>query len=307
MKFSGSDVISMQEFSKEGVFEVLSHAQRIKEEGPRVDLSGLVLANLFFEPSTRTKLSFETAMKRLGGEVISIDSVRASSIKKGETLADTVRVIEGYADGLVLRHPKEGAAKMAARFVDCPVINAGDGSNEHPTQTLTDLYTIWREKGRIDGLNIAVMGDLKYGRTVHSLVIPLSMFDVNLFLISPPQLEIRSEILNDIKRNKADIHKSSFIESLIGDIDILYATRIQEERFADPNEYEKVSGSYKIDKKLLNGAKKDLILMHPLPRVDEINPEVDQLDAACYFEQSANGVTIRMALLEMILGGVLDE
>ncbi|WGI17929.1 aspartate carbamoyltransferase [Methanonatronarchaeum sp. AMET-Sl] len=306
MNFSGSDIISMQDFSKDGVFEVLSHAREVEEEGPVNDLSGLVLANLFFEPSTRTKLSFETAMKRLGGEVISIDSVDASSIKKGETLADTVRVIEGYADALVLRHPKDGAAKMAARFTDSPVINAGDGSNEHPTQTLTDLYTIWKERGKIDGLNIAVLGDLKYGRTVHSLVIPLSMFDVNLFLISPPQLEIRTEILEDIKRNTAEIYKTDSLMEVIGEIDILYATRIQKERFADPNEYEKVSGSYKIDKEVLGDAREDLILMHPLPRVDEIDPEVDEMEFASYFEQSANGVFIRMALLEMILGGVVD-
>ncbi|RZN61748.1 aspartate carbamoyltransferase [Methanonatronarchaeum sp. AMET6-2] len=303
MNFSGSDVISMQDFSKNDVFDVLSCARRVEMKGPGVDLSGVVLANLFFEPSTRTKLSFETAMKRLGGEVISIDSVNASSVKKGETLADTVRVIEGYADALVLRHPKEGAAKMASRFTGCPVINAGDGSNEHPTQTLTDLYTIWKEKGSIDGLDIVVMGDLKYGRTVHSLVIPLSMFDVNLYLVSPPQLEIRSEILEDIRRNKANVYQASSIDEVSGDIDVLYATRIQKERFADPGEYEKVSGSYKIDRDVVEEAGDDVILMHPLPRVDEISPEVDQLDAACYFEQSGNGVFIRMALLEMILGG----
>ncbi|PTD93505.1 aspartate carbamoyltransferase [archaeon SCG-AAA382B04] len=303
MKFNDRDIVSINDFSKKEIKEILESAEDV--EGEKKDiLEGKVLANLFFEPSTRTRLSFETAMKQLGGKVISLSSTQASSISKGESLADTVRVIEGYSDSIVLRHPKEGAAKMASKFTDNPIINAGDGSNEHPTQTLTDLYTIWKEKKEITGLNIGVVGDLKYGRTVHSLLLPLADFDVNIYLISPLQLRIRKESMEQLKGEEKNgfVEEKTSVEEVIEELDVLYVTRIQKERFAESQEYEKVAGSYKIDMDLLKKAKDDIILMHPLPRVDEISPEVDNSSYARYFEQSANGVAIRKALLELILG-----
>lgn len=304
MNFKDKDVVSIDDFSKDGLLEILEYAERLEDR--KIDsLKGFVLANVFFEPSTRTRLSFETAMKQLGGEVISLNSTQASSISKGESLADTVRVIEGYSDSIVLRHPKEGAAEMARKLTQNPVINAGDGSNEHPTQTLTDLYTIWKEKGQINDLSIGVVGDLKYGRTVHSLLLPLANFDVNIYLISPPQLKIRRENMMEMqkKKDKGLIEEKTSMDEVIDKLDVLYATRIQKERFAEKREYEKVAGSYKIDLDLLKQAKEDMILMHPLPRVDEISPEVDDTKYAKYFEQSSNGVAIRKALLNLILGG----
>jgi len=303
MKFKDSDIVSMQDFNKEDISELLKYADYASKRKLDKPLSGNVLANLFYEPSTRTRLSFETAMKRLGGSVISIDSTQASSIAKGESLADTVRVLEGYSDIIVLRHPKEGAAKMAAEFSKKPVINAGDGSNEHPTQTLTDLYTIWKEKDKIKNLKIAVLGDLKYGRTVHSLVLPLSKYEVKIYLISPQQLRIRSEWMDRIQENKAEVSEKEELRDIIKELDIIYVTRIQKERFADVQEYEKVAGYYKIDKEILKKGKDELKIMHPLPRVDEISPEVDETENAKYFDQSANGVKIRSALLYKILGG----
>lgn len=304
MDLSKRDIVSINDFSKTEILEILDFASRIEKVRDN-SLDKKVLANLFFEPSTRTRLSFESAMKQLGGEVISLNSKQASSISKGESLVDTVRVIEGYSDIIVMRHPREGAAEMASRFTNNPIINAGDGSNEHPTQTLTDLYTIYKEKGKIDGLNIAIVGDLKYGRTVHSLLLPLAKFEVNIYLVSPPQLKIRKESMEEIREGgyRGVVEQINSIKEIIEDIDVLYATRIQEERFAEPQEYEEVAGSYKIDKKLLEKAKEKLVLMHPLPRVDEISPEVDETSYAKYFEQSANGVAIRKALLNAILGG----
>lgn len=308
MNFKNKDIVSINDFSKEDIREVLEYAEEIGDE-KKDYLHGKVLANLFFEPSTRTRLSFETAMKQLGGKVISLNSTQASSIAKGESLADTVRVIEGYSDSIVLRHPKEGAAKMASRFTKHPIINAGDGSNEHPTQTLTDLFTIWKEKNQISGLKVGVVGDLKYGRTVHSLLLPLAKFDVDIYLISPPQLSIRRESMEQLneKRGKGDVVEKTVIEDVMDELDVLYATRIQKERFAEEQEYEKVAGSYRIDMDLLDKAKEDMILMHPLPRVDEISPEVDGSKYAKYFEQSANGVAIRKALLDLIMRGESND
>ncbi|OKY77824.1 MAG: Aspartate carbamoyltransferase catalytic chain PyrB [Candidatus Methanohalarchaeum thermophilum] len=302
MKLKDKDIVSVEDLSKGDISKILETTKKIDEGDLKADMSGKVLANVFFEPSTRTRLSFETAMKRLGGDVISLNSTQASSISKGESLADTVRVLEGYSDVIVLRHPKEGAPKMASQFVEKPVINAGDGSNEHPTQTLTDLYTIWSEKGSIDGLKIAILGDLKYGRTVHSLVQPLVEYDIQLYLVSPSQLSIRRSILEDLGKKSGEVIQKASIEEIIDKLDVLYVTRIQEERFADKEEYEKVSGSYEINKELLDQADDDLIVMHPLPRIDEISPEVDGLKQSKYFDQSKNGVKIRMALLELILG-----
>ena len=264
-------------------------------------LHGKILATLFFEPSTRTRLSFEAAMNKLGGTAIGFAEPKVAAIKKGENLADTIRVVENYADVLVLRHPLEGAARLAAEFADVPVINAGSGAEEHPTQALLDLYTILKEKGTIDGLNITLMGDLRYGRTVHSLAYALSLYNVKLFLVSPELLRMRREVSEAIKM-KIEVVEGSTIEDVLPETDVLYVTRIQEERFPDPAEYAKVSGTYKIDVNTLKDAKEDMIIMHPLPRVDEIDHEVDNTPYARYFQQVWNGIVTRTALLALILG-----
>lgn len=264
-------------------------------------LRGKMLATLFFEPSTRTRLSFESAMHRLGGSAIGFAEPEIASVKKGENLADTIRVVENYADVIALRHPLEGAARLAAEFAQIPIINAGSGAEEHPTQALLDLYTILKEKNQVDGLNIALIGDLRYGRTVHSLAYALSLYDVKLHLISPELLRMRREVLDAIKK-KIEVVEKTGMEEVLPEIDVLYMTRIQKERFADMTEYAKVKGAYKIDCDALENVKKDLIIMHPLPRVDEIADEVDATPHARYFQQVWNGITTRMALLALILG-----
>ncbi len=301
-----SHIISMRDFSRDEIDAILNMVKQFEPiaRGKRSDLlSGKLLATLFYEPSTRTRLSFETAMKRLGGEVIDLGALEASSVAKGETLADTIRVIGNYADAIVLRHPREGAARMAAEYSKIPIINAGDGAGHHPTQTLLDLYTIMRESS-LSGLKIAIVGDLKYGRTVHSLAYALSLYHADMTLISPKQLEMPDTIKKDLKKQGAIITETSHIEDVIGDVDVLYITRIQKERFPDPAEYQKVAGSYRITEELLKSARDNLIIMHPLPRVDEIDPAVDRTRYARYFEQSFYGVPVRMALLAMAMKAV---
>ena len=262
--------------------------------------SRAVLALCFFEPSTRTKMSFDTAIKRLGGTTTDMGTVESSSVKKGESLADTVRVVEGYADAIVLRHPSEGAAKMAAEFVDVPVINAGDGAGQHPSQTLLDLYTI-RENVGLDGLSIGIMGDLKYGRTVHSLADALTNFDARQHFISPDSLRLPRNVRFDLHQAGAQVREHTELDSVLPELDVLYVTRIQRERFPDETEYQKVAGQYQIDRETLSAAGDGLTVMHPLPRVDEIAPDVDGTSYAAYFEQSHNGVPVRMALLDYLL------
>jgi aspartate carbamoyltransferase catalytic subunit len=303
--FLGRDIISIKDFTREEIDYVLKMAgalEPVVKTGSDM-LSRKVLATLFFEPSTRTRVSFETAMHRLGGSVIGFAEPQVASIKKGENLADTVRVVENYADVLVLRHPLEGAARLAAEFASVPVVNAGSGAEEHPTQALLDLYTILKEKGRIDGLKIALIGDLRYGRTVHSLAYGLSLYDVILHLVSPELLRMRREVL-DVIKEKIDVVERGEIDEVLPEVDVLYVTRIQKERFPDPAEYAKVKGAYQIDLATLKRAKESLIIMHPLPRVDEIAPEVDATPYARYFQQVWNGVVIRMALLALILGAI---
>ncbi len=266
-------------------------------------LRGKILATLFFEPSTRTRLSFEAAMYKLGGGTIGFAEPEAASITKGETLADTMRVVESYSDVIVLRHPLEGAARFAAEYAGIPVMNAGSGAEEHPTQALLDLYTIRKERGRIDGLNVALLGDLRYGRTVHSLAYGLSNYDVRLYLMSPDLLRMRREILDEIK-GKIEVVNDTDLEEAIPELDVLYVTRIQKERFPDLGEYEKVRGSYMITIDALKRAKEDSIVLHPLPRIDEIAPEVDMTPHAKYFGQVWNGVVVRMALLGLVLGAI---
>ena len=268
--------------------------------------AGSILGLCFFEPSTRTRMSFDAAMKRLGGETIDMGSVESSSVQKGETLADTMRVVEGYADALVLRHPSEGAATMAAEFVDVPLVNAGDGAGQHPTQTLLDLYTI-RENAGLDGITVGVMGDLKYGRTVHSLAAALTSFDVRQQFISPESLQLPRSVRYDLHESGAEVREHTDLDGVLPELDVLYVTRIQRERFPDENEYRKVAGEYRIDGANLRSAKDSLTVLHPLPRVDEIAPEVDDTEHATYFEQAHNGIPIRMALLDMLLSGGDDR
>ncbi|MGQ9565212.1 MAG: aspartate carbamoyltransferase [Candidatus Bathyarchaeales archaeon] len=303
MEFKGRDIISIKDFARQEIDYILETAKAMEplaKSGSDM-LRGKLLATLFFEPSTRTMLSFESAMHRLGGSTIGFSEPGVSSVKKGENLADTVRVVESYADILVLRHPLEGAARLAAEFASVPIINAGSGAEEHPTQALLDLYTIVKEKDAIDGLNIALVGDLRYGRTVHSLSYALSNYKVRLFLISPESLRMRREVLEAVK-GKMQIVEKTALEEIIPELDVLYVTRIQKERFPDPAEYAKVKGVYKIDLTLLKAAKKDLIILHPLPRIDEIVPEVDATPHARYFQQVWNGIVTRMALLALIFG-----
>lgn len=305
MKFTNMDIISMKDFSRDMIDHILDTAEKLEPVArgkERSDiLQGLVLSLLFFEPSTRTRMSFESAMVRAGGSVLNMGSVEASSISKGETLADTIRVIDGYADAIVLRHPKEGSARMAAEYSSVPVINAGDGAGQHPTQTLLDLYTIRRES-HLERIKIAIAGDLKYGRTAHSLCYALSLYGADITLVSPESLRMPEEIIEDLRSHNINVYQTSSMEEVISDIDVLYATRIQKERFPDPTEYQKVAASLKIVPQLLDEAKEGLKIMHPLPRINEIDPQIDETSHASYFRQSFYGVPVRMALLSLVMG-----
>jgi aspartate carbamoyltransferase catalytic subunit len=295
-------LISAAQLSRADVEAVLDRAAEIAADPAAVRdrHAGTVLALCFFEPSTRTKMSFDTAMKRLGGETIDMGSIESSSVKKGESLADTVRVIEGYADALVLRHPSEGSAQMASEFLDVPLVNAGDGAGQHPSQTLLDLYTI-RENAGLDDITVGVMGDLKYGRTVHSLSMALTNFDVRQHFVSPASLRLPQSVRYDLREAGADVSEHEELAGVLPELDVLYVTRIQRERFPDEREYRAVAGEYQIDLATLAEAKESLAVMHPLPRVDEIDPAVDETAYANYFEQSHNGVPVRMALLDTLL------
>ncbi|MFC6963627.1 aspartate carbamoyltransferase [Halocatena marina] len=296
-------LISAKQLSRADIDTVLDRAADIARSPPDVNqYADTILGLLFFEPSTRTKMSFDSAMKRLGGTTVDMGTVESSSVKKGESLADTVRVIEGYADALVLRHPSEGAAKMASEFVDVPIINAGDGAGQHPTQTLLDLYTI-RENVGFDDLSIGIMGDLKYGRTVHSLSHALTNVDARQHFISPESLRLPRSVRYDLHEIGANVREHTGLDDVLSTLDVLYVTRIQRERFPDENEYRQVAGQYRITAELLADANDDLIVMHPLPRVDEIAPEVDETEHAQYFQQAHNGIPVRMALLDLMLGG----
>ena len=306
MKFKGRDIVSIKDFTREEIDYILKISDEMEKyvkTGCEL-LKGKIMATLFFEPSTRTRLSFEAAMKKLGGECIGFSSAEGSSVAKGENLSDTIHVVENYCDVIVLRHPLEGAAKFAAEVATVPVINAGSGAEEHPTQALLDLFTIKREKNRIDGLKIALVGDLKYGRTVHSLAYALSMYDVDLYFVSPELLRMRKSVLHDLKERDITYHEYTKLDDVISNIDVLYVTRIQKERFSDPAEYEKVRGTYKITLETLKDAKEDLIILHPLPRVEEIDPTVDNTPFAKYFKQTYYGLLLRMALLALVLGAI---
>jgi len=303
--FESRDIISIKDLSKDEinyVFKVAKNMEPLAAKGSEM-LRGKILATLFFEASTRTRLSFESAMHRLGGSAIGFAEAEIASVKKGENLADTIRTVENYADIIALRHPLEGAARLAAEFSTVPIINGGSGAEEHPTQALLDMYTMVKEKGKIEGLKIAFVGDLRYGRTVHSLAYALSLYNIELYLVSPETLKMRREVFQTIKE-RIPVTERTNLEKIIPLVDVLYVTRIQKERFPDAAEYAKVKGSYRIDLPALSEAKRDLIILHPLPRVDEIAPEVDNTSYARYFQQVRNGIVVRMALLALILGAV---
>ncbi|MDD1665618.1 MAG: aspartate carbamoyltransferase [Methanomicrobiales archaeon] len=294
-------IISIRDFSRRDLDYLLDRAEDFAAGGyDRNLLAGKIVALLFFEPSTRTRMSFASAMARLGGSSISVDSVEASSLAKGETLADTIRVVSGYTDAIVLRHPKEGAARLASEFAQVPVINAGDGAGQHPSQTLLDLYTI-RKSMDLDGLEMGILGDLRYGRTAHSLAYALSLYQVTLHTIAPRGLEFPEGLLNELHDRGMEVKAHSDVREIIRDLDVLYITRIQKERFPDLGSYYDVASSYRITPETLQGVKDRLILLHPLPRVDEIDPRVDSTPHARYFEQSRNGVPVRMALLSEVM------
>lgn len=302
----GKDILRTDLLSDDELRLILSTAARfesaLKAGGRLTNMEGQVLATLFFEPSTRTRLSFETAMLRLGGQVITVADPETSSAAKGESLADSMRTVEGYADAIVIRHPRKGSAQEAADAVAVPVINAGDGTGQHPTQALLDIYTIQKEKGSLEGLTMTLAGDLKNGRTVHSLVYLLARFGIRLLFVSPPGLEMPAEITADLRDMGADVSEGSDLAAAMRQSDVVYVTRIQRERFEDPAEYERLKGSYVVGMDMIRQAKPGITIMHPLPRVDEIAPEVDAYEGAAYFRQSANGVPIRMALLALVTG-----
>jgi len=305
VSFKGRDIVSIRDFNRDEVEHVLNVARLMEPlaMGGSKMLDGKVLSNIFFEPSTRTRLSFESAILKLGGNYISIPESQVSSVVKGENLVDTIRVMENYADVIVLRHFLEGAARLASEVAVVPVINAGSGGGEHPTQAMLDLYTMERELGKIDGLSVALVGDLKYGRTVHSLAYALALYDTTLYLVSPKTLEMRREIVNDVS-NEVTIVETTEIGDVIPKVDVLYVTRIQKERFPDQEEYEKIKGVYRISSSTLQNAKSNLIVLHPLPRVDEVTSDVDYTPHARYFKETWYGLVTRMALLSLVLGAI---
>lgn len=303
--FRGRNVVSADDFSKEDLLYLLDASAFFEGDvGPR--LTGRVLGTLFFEPSTRTRLSFESAMHRLGGSVVGFADAKMSSLTKGESLSDTIRMVECYCDAIVIRHPMEGAARLAAETAHVPVINGGDGSNQHPTQTFLDLYTIRKATGRLDSLRVGFFGDLRYSRTVHSLAKALLHFDVDLTFIGPAMLRLPQE-LRSVLASKGRLGRE--VENLeeAGPLDVLYVTRIQKERFPDPADYERMKLSYRLDRAAAEKFGPDLKILHPLPRVTEVDPDVDALPGALYFEQAKNGVTVRKALLSLLLADGLPE
>ena len=307
MGLQGRDLISIRDLSRPEIEEVLKASKRMipVAQGERSSraLEGRLLALAFFEPSTRTRLSFETAAQRLGARCVSIADPASSSVRKGESLYDTTRMLAAYGDAIVLRHPNEGAGRLAALASDKPVINAGDGAGQHPSQTLLDLATMQEAFGTLSGLRVVLLGDLKYGRTVHSLAHALAVFGAELVLSCPPSLRLPDEVHDHLDQLGAKVREEGSLERAVQDADVLYVTRIQKERFGDESEYAKVAGSYRIDRALLEGAKSRLIVMHPLPRAGEIAPEVDATPHAAYFRQAFLGVPVRMALLSLILTG----
>lgn len=306
MGIKNKSLISITDYNKEEYLKILDVASKFEEWRDRNEnrrlLERYVVASLFFEPSTRTKLSFDSAVSRLGGKVIGFSDISTTSVQKGESLKDTIKTVNCYCDLIVMRHPRDGSARYASEIATVPVINAGDGSNQHPTQTLLDMYSIQKTQGTLENLSICFVGDLKYGRTVHSLTQALSNFNCNFYFCSPEELKIPDEIkfhLNETNLKYEEI--DNFID-VISEIDILYMTRVQKERFSDPIEYERVKNAYVLRDNMLQGTKENMKVMHPLPRVSEISTDVDTNQKAYYFEQPLNGIYVRQAIITQILG-----
>jgi aspartate carbamoyltransferase catalytic subunit len=304
----GKDILDGAQFSREELDGILDVADEMRERlktTPALDLlRGYVLATLFFEPSTRTRLSFETAMHRLGGNVIGFSSAESSSTAKGETLADTIRTVDQYADLIAMRHPQLGSAREAAAVAQAPVLNGGDGAGQHPTQALLDLYTIKHELGHVDGTTLALVGDLKNGRTVHAGVAVYRHFYCRLLLVAPEQLQMPADIVADLRQRGVEVEETTNLEAAMAQADVLYMTRIQKERFADPAEYDRLKNSYILTREMVERIRPNVTILHPLPRVNEITTDVDALSNAAYFRQVKNGVYIRMALMALIMGKV---
>jgi len=302
----GKDIINTAQFSLKELDLIMDTAtdfeKQVKDGKIIRNMEGQVVATLFFEPSTRTRLSFETAANRLGARVITVASTASSSAAKGESLADSIRTIDGYVDVIVMRHPMKGSAQIAADNAKHPVINAGDGPGQHPTQALLDLYTIRKEKGVLGGQTVTFLGDLKYGRTVHSLGYFMNICGNKMIFVSPESLRMPEEITADLRSRGAEIEETEDLKKALVVSDIVYVTRVQKERFGDPAEYKKVKGSYIVNRDIINQAKKGITILHPLPRVDEIAIDVDDYEGAAYFRQAHNGVFVRMALLALVSG-----
>lgn len=301
-KLKGKSLISITDYSKEEIIQVLDIAEEFEKNPRQKILDQHVIASLFFEPSTRTRLSFESAVQYMGGSIIGFASADTSSVRKGESLKDTILTVSNYSDLIVMRNPLDGSARHASEVGLVPIINAGDGANQHPTQCLLDLYSIRKTQGSLENIHIALVGDLKYGRTVHSLVQALSLFNATFHLVSPESLKLPSAVKKWIKDADLDYFQYTDINDIIDSMDIIYMTRIQGERFPDPLEYEKVKNSYILENSMLANSKKNMRILHPLPRVNEIDEDVDNNPKAYYFQQARNGVYVRQALIAAILG-----
>lgn len=308
MDFKGVDILNGYQFSNQQLNYIMETAaqyeKRVKAGEAIKDMEGMVVATLFFEPSTRTRLSFEAAINRTGAKVISMADAKASSTAKGETLEDTIKTVDGYVDAIVMRHPETGSAQRAADIAEHPVINGGDGAGQHPTQALLDIYTMRKEKGHIGGQTVTFLGDLKHGRTVHSLGYFMQQLGNRLIFASPEALKMPEEITKELRAKGCDIVETDDVKDALSQSDFVYVTRVQRERFANPEEYEKCKGSYIVNKELLKAAKPGITILHPLPRVDEIATDVDSYEGAAYFRQAHNGMYLRMALLGLITGRV---
>ncbi len=295
-------LISITDYNKEEYLRILSLAEEFEKDQNQNIAEGKVIASLFFEPSTRTRLSFESAINRLGAKIVGFSDTATSSGTKGESLIDTIKTVSCYSDLIIMRHSLEGAARLASEVASVPVINGGDGANQHPTQCLLDLYSIKKTQGSLDNLNIALVGDLKYGRTIHSLAIAMSNFNTTFFLVSPESLKLPSSVKMYIKERNLKYYQYTEIQDVVDKVDVLYMSRVQKERFLDIQDYEKVKNSCILDKSLLTNAKSNMKVLHPLPRVNEINIDVDNTPYAYYFQQAKNGVFVRQSLISLILG-----
>lgn len=295
-------LISIGDFSKDEILHILDVAKEFEKNREQNFLAGKVIACLFFEPSTRTRLSFEAAVNRLGARVIGFPDSRNTSVSKGETLEDTIKIVSNYVDMIVMRHPMEGAAEIAAKVSPVPVVNAGDGSNQHPTQTLLDMYSIMQTQGRLDGLTINMVGDLKYGRTVHSLSEAMSDFSPKYVFTAPDDLKMPSKYLKYLDSKHISYEETASLEEHLNDCDILYMTRVQQERFPSKEDYDKVKDVYELHASMLSGVKPNMKILHPLPRITEIATDVDDTPYAYYFQQARNGMYVRMAVISYLLG-----